>query len=517
MRRQLEWHHLRLTAGSHAGSVALSDAEDGRPLGTLTVDFPTPWVPGPATLDDDEFEWQWTRDDQPADDATAPAHLSSTRPSSTDLSSSHQPSSRQPGSTRATVRISTQPGFSLRVALATHAETVAVEPPTLLWTPPGPARRWVGGSSALLVLDDRPGDGLVTAAHLSHGQAWPDEAGTTPPPSRTRTPGGSATHRIALGPPLLTLTPERGYSTTWVIERFASLMNATSTLPGWLPPDCTPRAGEPLFIDLPDAAVTGDVEIVTDEHGTQLSADGGTHDIGIHGPGIDSSFTITWNAGTDRVLRDVAAAILGQVDPRTARGSDAALIDRADTAHLIPHDDAERFLDDFFQELSDAPPGNSIAPEATAALLHWAFADATRMAAALQRLDGLAPGPGPMLAWLSASLAARAAMLDFDATVPMDPHDPLCGALHAILTRADSPTPAVWQTIGLLHGPLPGPLPDGDSVRTAQACAILALAPTNWQVEQRLGASLAHEIEDTRAWLAASSPDGPTLSWLLWA
>ena len=111
MRRQMEWHHLRLTAGSHAGSVTLSDAEDGRPLGTLTVDFPTPWVPGPATLDDDEFEWQWTRDDQPADDATAPAHLSSTRPSSTDLSSSRQPSTRQPDSTRATVRISTQPGF----------------------------------------------------------------------------------------------------------------------------------------------------------------------------------------------------------------------------------------------------------------------------------------------------------------------------------------------------------------------------------------------------------------------
>lgn len=493
---RLDWHHLRLDVASSGALLTISDASDGRVLGTMGFDLPSSWTPVRPVVNDDEVEWQWTHSESISDGHdSAPEHLAQP----TVAAHTDGPESR------AVVRISTEPTLSWRIALSTSTSAVNLEPPTMIWTPATPARRWVGGSEALLILDERPSDGLATAARLARGQAWP---------MNDPTPGPQ---RIRLGPPLVAVSPEHGYSAAWVIERFASLATATSALPTWLPRDCTPGAGEPVFLDLPDAAVTSDLEVVTDEHGTQLTAEEGTHLVEVHGPGIETSFAITWNNGTDRLLRQIASGVLSQVDPRTADGSDAALVDRADTAHLIPHDQAESFLSDFCLEVIDAPQDARVDPEATPALLHWAFGDPSRMTAVLARLSHFSPGPGSMLAWLSASLAARAARIDYRAAAPIDSDDPLCLALHAILTRAPGPTDAVWTTIGLLHGPLPGPLPSADLPRTAQACAVLSLAPPTWQIEQRLGTGLAHEIEDTRAWLAAAAPDESTLSWLLWA
>lgn len=514
----LTWHHLRLTTADEPGIVALHDADDGRDLGTLSFVLDASWTPAASLISDDEFEWTWTR-----------------RASSTQ--------SQSPGEAWARVRMSTGPGLSWRLAMGAEGPEFRIAPPTLRWLPNAPTRNWLGGTNALLVLDDRPGDGQVTAAKLVHGLAREhrpaaDESGVS----------------IDLGPEHIGLSTQHGYSTSWVVERFASMVAATSALPSWVPTDVTPDSGRPIFIDLPDAAVTvqpsdkgpekgsdkGDAHVITDERGSQVTATGGSHHIGVFGPGLESELLITWKHGLDDMLCDAAETIMSHVDPRSAEGFEAALVDHADTAHLLAHDAAAEFLDSYCRERLDAPASQRCAPEATPALLHWAFGDGDRMANVLDRLAPAAKGPGAMLAWLSASLAARAHGLSFDHRLPIDPGNPLCRGMLAILTGgiaspapADAANPepanpepgavpvgalpsALWEAAAWLHGPLPGRLPSNDMLATAQACAILALCPARWDSAPRLGLQLAHEIENTRAWVAAGNPDHRTLSWLVW-
>lgn len=470
----ISWQHLRLDVAEGSAAVTLRDSSDGRRIGLLAVSLEAPWCPAGAECLDDEIEWRWSR----------------------------------PDGARALARITCGAGLVLRTAItAPGGEGLESSPPLISWKGADLVRAWLGGSQALVVLDERARDGQVLAAVLTSGFAIAPSSGPQPTDHELA---------IATGPEPVRLEPAHSASTTWTLRTAPHLNSTMGLLPSWMPPTITPAAGAPVRFELPDAVLVTDVTTGTDEHGTQVTAESGHHEVALRGPGLDCRLTLTWNAGNRPLLTGRALRLLRTTDPRTCDAAQAAVIDRAAGEGLVPHDEAADHLETYCQELLDRGPG-SLDPLAIPVLVHWSAHSPRLLGAVLSMLGGLHPGPGAMLGWLAAGIAARSAALPVTAPPPLDADDPLCLALHDVLVGAERPGDAVWRTTAWLHGPLPQLRPATGRLRAALACDVLSLSPPGWHLEERLGTGVHEEIEHTRAWLASDPLSDAELAWLVWS
>ncbi len=472
--RSIGWRHLRFDAVGDATQLSVLDTRESRVLGSLRVELVDPWRPAGATFLDDEIEWHWSH----------------------------------PGGGRALARMTAGTNLVLRMSVTAPRDAALESPPPVLsWTGRGPVRAWLGGSSALAILDERPSDGLVVAAVLTGGHASGGHG---------QQDAADDELSIACGPQPICLSAAGSSSCTWVLRIQPDVASAMSLFPPWMPSTITPAAGEPVRFDLPDAVLISDARTSTDERGTEVFADAGHHDVTLRGPGLDCTLTLTWNAGGRAMLTERALALLRGTDPRTAGAAQAALIDRAAAEGLLPNDEARDYLEVFCQELLDRRP-SSPGPLAVPVLIHRASGSADLLDEVLGVVGQLSPGPEAMLGWMAAGIAARGAELPFTTRPPVDPDDPLCIALHDILVRAERPSASVWRSTAWLHGPFPQSRPAAGRLRSALACVVLSLTPPGWHLEERLGVGVLEEIEDTRAWLAADPLSDAELAWLVWS
>ncbi|MFT8396032.1 hypothetical protein [Propionibacterium sp.] len=474
--------------------VDIRDRIGSRLIGSLTVAIPAPWQPTHSAYLDDEFEWGWSH----PSGASCTARLSAASPGA-------------PGSA-ATLRL---------VVTASAGAALESSPPQLHWHGSAPVRCWLGGSRALAVLDERPEDGVVTVLALTSGVGRPHSDASA------ETPDGLV---IDAGASPTVLDTGQSWICTWALRRSSNLPAAMARTPEWLPRSVAPAAGEAVRFELPDVVVVSNADQCVDEHGTELSSEGGRHDIALRGPGLDCTLTLVWNAGRRALLAGRATQVLESTDPRKATPAQAAILDRAMAEQLLPHDPAQAFLDSFCEEFLAHRHGRaddgtieasaqnvSLDPLVLPVLVDWAANSAETLTAVAGLLPQLEPGPGAMLGWLAVSLASRTAGLTVDAPIPVDADDVLYLALHDILVRRPEPTGAVWQSTYWLHGPLPADFPAPQPLRTAMACAVLSFCPARWCMEQRLGIGVHEEIENTRAWLATGRLSDEELAWLMWS
>ncbi|RLP11024.1 hypothetical protein [Propionibacterium australiense] len=456
---QLVWEHLRLECAPR--EVRVMDREQDRPVGTATISMASPWRLEDFALEADEATWRW----------------------------------RSAG-TVAQLRLTADRTISARLVLtADEPVTGLAAGPSVGWRGAFSCPSWPGGSSGLVLLDERPSDGLVVTAGQTRGHVDAGERGLT------LTPAG------------LDLAAGRSWVSAWTIDRHPHRAAALAALPGWLPHRLDVPAGEPVPIALPDAAVSGPGRISTNESGSLIEAEPGIHCFTVAGPGVDARLQLAWAESLGDVAARRARLIAGS-DPRGADAAQAAIIAWADAGHELPHDQAMRFLAAWADELLDRP-GQPVEPLAVAPLLAAAGTDPARLGAVAGRLGALPDSAGALLAWMGAAPVLAGSGITPPAP-PADRDDPLCRVLSAVATHAPRVPDELWGLLPRLHSGLPWPMAPEHATDAALCCAGLALAPAGWDVGARMPWSLPELVAATRAWLIAAGPGDQTLAWLLW-
>ncbi|WP_316667418.1 hypothetical protein [uncultured Propionibacterium sp.] len=457
--RTLSWEHLRLDCAPR--EVRVSDREQDRPVGTATISLGEQWDFEGLEADADEATWRW--------------------------------SSPEAG---ARLRLTADRTISARLSVTAGGSGAAVAAgPAVDWRGAFSCPSWPGGSSGLVLLDERPADGLVVTASQTRGHVHEEDRG------------------LVLVPEGLELAAGRSWVSAWTIDLHPHRAAALAGLPAWLPHRLDVAVGEPVRIGLPDAAVSGPGRISTDEGGSLIEAGSGVHRFRVAGPGVDAQLQLAWAGSVaDTALRR-AHGIIG-ADPRTTSTAQAMVVAWADARHGLPHDQASGFLRTWADELLDRP-GVPVDPLGIVPLLVAAEDDPARLGAVAGRLDAIPASAGALLAWMSAApVLARSGLAA--PVPPVDRADALCRVLSAVVTHAPGAPQELWELLPRLHSGLPWPMAPGHAADAAMHCAALGLAPAGWDIGARMPWSLPDLIAATRAWLCAGGPDDAALAWLVW-
>ena len=454
----LGWEHLHVECTPHG--VRVTDREQDRFVGSATVSMGPSWHLECLEVEADEATWRWA----------SPLG-------------------------RARLRLTADRTISARLQITSDRPVRLTETPVVTWRGAFSCPAWPGGSSALVLLDERPTDGLVVAAGQTRGHTRDDGLG------------------LAVAPDGLELTAKSTWVSAWTIDLYPHRAAALASLPAWLPHRLEVPAGEQVSIPLPDAAVSGPGQVLTDERGSLVEAEPGIHRFTVAGPGVNAQLQLAWAESLTDLAARRARTIAG-MDPRGADPAQASVVAWAGTSHALPHDQAARFVTVWSDELLDRP-GRTADPLGIAPLLASAGDDPARLSAAADQLGALRASPGALLAWLAAAPALSGAGLEPPAP-PVDRDDPLCRVLSATARHAPRIPDEVWGLLPRLHSGLPWPMPAERWADAAMCCAALDLAPAGWDISTRMPWSLPDLVAATRAWLCAAGPDDRTLAWLLW-
>lgn len=456
----IRWEHLCLECARDG--LVLTDREEGRTVGRAQLSVGSQWARADLVVEADEAIWRWSCPQA-----------------------------------RAELRLTADRTVSMRLRVTAGArEAVLSGLPALDWHGPFSCPRWPGGGSALVLLDERPGDGSVLAATQTRGHAHRDGRG------------------LVLGPDELTLATGCSWVSSWTIDRHPSLTAALGTLPAWVPARTCVGPDEPLRIELPDAAVSGPGRISTDERGSVLVAAPGVHRFTVAGPGVDCLVALAWAEPAALIAGRRARHVLDG-EPRTAGDAEAMILAWADSAHELPHSQAHCFLRAWADELLDRS-GPPVGPLAIGALVADAGPERSRLVRLAGLLDALSPSPGALLAWMSAAPALVRAGLT-PPPAPVDRDDALCRVLAATAAGAAEAPAELRAVLPRLHSGLPWPLDRERHTDTALCCAALTLVPEHWRIRPSAPRTLPELVEETRRWLCADDPDDEALAWLLWS